>query len=158
MEKTAQKIILILLSGGMLMLSAASCCIADWTHDLWYRDAPPPTEPIAPPAPPMPEEYSTDDAAALMTDSLIFAVSGLSSNGIPCLVLHAESGITGPILPVFGELVRNRVINTVRPDGMPPEQIYSLFSTLTGNEWNVTLETQAPERKTIFNMTVKLKQ
>lgn len=98
-----------------LVLCTASCCVADWYHDLVYGDAPLPTDPIAPvgPAPANVSAHTPDEIVSLTTDSLIFF---FTANGIR----QPRMGYTTPAFKdqeissignrIFGDLAKNKVI------------------------------------------------
>jgi len=99
---------LCLLTALLPLLS--SCCVADWWHDWYYGDKPLPQSPIAPIAKPMPDKYSAADAVALMTDSLIFALSGVSGNGLP-VVHYVITQKPQPLAEkVYRSLLQSRII------------------------------------------------
>lgn len=136
---------------------AGGCSVCDWCHDLCYGNNPVAATPIAPPAAPMPGEYSEEEAAALMTDSLIFALSNLSANGKPAVRLVPQQTPQSLAEKVYRDLLRNRAIRCTDTAQAPGKGDYLLFSGLNKNgSWCMTLEN--PDRSaTLFNQTIKLK-
>lgn len=140
----------------LALLLLSGCALNDWWHDLRYGENPPPDTPIAPVADPMPGDYSEKDAAAFLTDSLIFTLSNLSGTGKPFLLPAGKHDALA--LQICESLRRSRVTASAPPQDGNTDRIFLLFSSRPGKDlWNLTLES-ADRKKTFFNRTVKLKE
>ena len=154
-----KRCVMLFLTAGVLCTVSGCGVLADWYHDLLYGRKPVPATPIAPIAKPMPEEYSSADAVALMTDSLIFTLSGLSGKGKPLVRLVGKRNGDALGEEVYRGLVRSRIIRESVSDAQPPgKEELLLYSGPDGNgNWYMVLE-KADGSSAYFNQTLKLKK
>lgn len=134
----------------IIVMITSGCCVRDWYHDWRYGDNPVPTDPITPPAPPQPGDYTQAQAVNVMTDSLLFYLSTVSDHGKPVVRLLTDSDY--PAFEVQRRLLAcNAVRNSKSRADEAPE--FVLFSKQLKNSWNLRLVKGRDQ--TVFNQTLK---
>lgn len=133
-----------------IVMMTTGCCVRDWYHDWRYGDQPSPTEPITPPAPPQPGDYTQAQAVNVMTDSLLFYLSTVSDHGKPVVTLLTHGDY--PAFEVQRKLLASNAVrrNKSQADEAPE---FMLFSKQLKDSWNLRLVKE--KDKIVFNQTLK---